>query len=572
MTKIVPKGYADIGAYNEMDDYTQFMEFVGGMVGEYQTSKTNYEKNLLDSLTSQMGNIDKINTSEGFTMLGTSIKKMKDDIYRTGNPKLQMIADQADVIISNYTSDFNNYTTQFSNIVAMQDNPDGIFNPKNLTVENIMSWDPEELNRVYGEVEKMRVQFFKPDGVTPKFSKYGIGDKNSSIAGMSLNNFYKQLGMAFSSLEGSDVINQKEAEYILRADAQGLQTLRAQNMSHYKERIKFYETQGIKSQGIASKLKEKQNKSIFELSQEDQDIMQFIMGNESYIDEIEADWTDLSYTTEDIQNDNASPKASQLYTHLIEQADLLEFQATQGKKKYIKKWDYWSPVLWGDDMSKMSSDNGSNWNAGAEGNGGEPGEPPTLTSELAAEMYNTFDPTVQKQWGEISSDEVDDMLGEHKIEYPEDSGHWYNQKDVYNLVNPVGGEKGDKTSNLLYNQLHDGQKGIVQQWYVKEGKDNVWNLDRAGWWNMQSEEYKKKKLGLLKKTTEEKKQETTIDDFMDNILIDVTKINQDERKYIRSKVSNRNSSKVLTLVRRYKMAKDDSQRQTIKSQIEKLLL
>ena len=50
MAKIVPKGYADIGAYNEMDDYTQIMDFLRNISSTIEDKRQIYETEQINSL------------------------------------------------------------------------------------------------------------------------------------------------------------------------------------------------------------------------------------------------------------------------------------------------------------------------------------------------------------------------------------------------------------------------------------------------------------------------------------------------------------------------------------------
>lgn len=94
---------------------------------------------------------------------------------------------------------------------------------------------------------------------------------------------------------------------------------------------------------------------------------------------------------------------------------------------------------------------------------------PPLTSDLASEIYETFDAGVKDAWTNLSWDDIAGGL-EPELEYPAGSGNIYKHKDIYDIV--IGGNKPSTKptqqptkTDYLYNAHNQKDQEKINTYY-----------------------------------------------------------------------------------------------------------
>ena len=148
MAKIVPKGYADIGAYNEMDDYTQIMDFLRGVSQDVRAVKREKESNNIQSLSLINNLIDNAKDSNDIQQIRNIYKQNFDDKFQSSNPNYNTLVDISNMALENRStqiSDFEGSSQEFADMLYSTDNE---FNT------NILNLGAEEIEGLFSKMNK----------------------------------------------------------------------------------------------------------------------------------------------------------------------------------------------------------------------------------------------------------------------------------------------------------------------------------------------------------------------------------------------------------------------------------
>ena len=148
MAKIVPKGYADIGAYNEMDDYTQIMDFLRGVSQDVRAVKREKESNNIQSLSLINNLIDNAKDSNDIQQIRNIYKQNFDDKFQSSNPNYNTLVDISNMALENRStqiSDFEGSSQEFADMLYSTDNE---FNT------NILNLGAEEVEGLFSKMNK----------------------------------------------------------------------------------------------------------------------------------------------------------------------------------------------------------------------------------------------------------------------------------------------------------------------------------------------------------------------------------------------------------------------------------
>ena len=151
MAKIVPKGYADIGAYNEMDDYTQIMDFLRGVSQDVKAVRREKESNNMQALSLINGLIDDAKDSNDIQQIQNIYKQNFDDKFQSSNPNYNTLVDISNMALENKSSQISDFE------VSSQEFADMLYSTDNEFNTNILNLGAEEIEGLFSKMNKDEV-------------------------------------------------------------------------------------------------------------------------------------------------------------------------------------------------------------------------------------------------------------------------------------------------------------------------------------------------------------------------------------------------------------------------------
>ena len=148
MAKIVPKGYADIGAYNEMDDYTQIMDFLRGVSQDVRAVKREKESNNIQSLSLINNLIDNAKDSNDIQQIRNIYKQNFDDKFQSSNPNYNTLVDISNMALENRSTQISDFEGSSQELADMLYSTDNEFNT------NILNLGAEEIEGLFSKMNK----------------------------------------------------------------------------------------------------------------------------------------------------------------------------------------------------------------------------------------------------------------------------------------------------------------------------------------------------------------------------------------------------------------------------------
>ena len=118
MAKIVPKGYADIGAYNEMDDYTQIMDFLRNVSQDVRIAKQQEEVSDINAMNTLYKTIDDYTTPADLDRLDRLRKSIVPEDKVFDNQEGNILNETLDFAISKKKINYQGVRTQASNLAT----------------------------------------------------------------------------------------------------------------------------------------------------------------------------------------------------------------------------------------------------------------------------------------------------------------------------------------------------------------------------------------------------------------------------------------------------------------------
>tara|TARA_R110002020_G_scaffold138354_2_gene308277 strand:- start:7919 stop:9568 length:1650 start_codon:yes stop_codon:yes gene_type:complete len=118
MAKIVPKGYADIGAYNEMDDYTQIMDFLRNVSQDVRIAKQQEEVSDINAMNTLYKTIDDYTTPADLDRLDRLRKSIVPEDKVFDNQEGNILNETLDFAISKKKINYQGVRTQASKLAT----------------------------------------------------------------------------------------------------------------------------------------------------------------------------------------------------------------------------------------------------------------------------------------------------------------------------------------------------------------------------------------------------------------------------------------------------------------------
>ena len=555
--KIVPSvvgGYPDLNLYDNSQDSTWLEDMFTNLPGEFRAAKETQEDDTKKTLELLINASGEMSDDASWSNLMNSLDSTNTDIQNYGSDSTKVLYDITKSIVGNKKSSFDAFDKAVNGMYSDYTSPDGILNPENFKWENVKDKSPEDVRNLMLKVNGYRAQIFDGKG-NVKFANYKKGDLNAGTAMQHFDYFDRNLAHIAKSFNEQDKISEAEFDFIFNNP----NLTKAEFQTHGKNvvsgelaKIKGFDTKLANLKKFSFDLNSAKNEQLgFILSskkdhaQEEvaEEYLSQALGQSGAKDSVkELNLIRLSeYTPEQLEagfDGNNQPIPANIVKIYEDMRELVKADiqlAKTNRANSIIKYDWWSPYSYvtetGEDAAdidnvSVETEKGDEFfqaGSDAEGTYDEEGNlveapdedklppvvPPVVPPETIKEEKETTKEGV-KPFTSLSTEEKKEWANKHKIA---------------------------KSTRFGANKYVDM---TLQQYYNDRAKP--------------------------------KEKPKDINEFMGNLSLGSTTLSSSERNYIKSRSgSGFSTNQLLSLIKKYKMSNNSTEKEQLKLEIEKLI-
>ena len=555
--KIVPSGvggYPDLNLYDNSQDSTWLEDMFTNLPGEFRAAKETQEDDTKKTLELLINASGEMSDDASWSNLMNSLDSTNTDIQNYGSDSTKVLYDITKSIVGNKKSSFDAFDKAVNGMYSDYTSPDGILNPENFKWENVKDKSPEDVRNLMLKVNGYRAQIFDGKG-NVKFANYKKGDLNAGTAMQHFDYFDRNLAHIAKSFNEQDKISEAEFDFIFNNP----NLTKAEFQTHGKNvvsgelaKIKGFDTKLANLKKFSFDLNSAKNEQLgFILSskkdhaQEEvaEEYLSQALGQSGAKDSVkELNLIRLSeYTPEQLEagfDGNNQPIPGNIVKIYEDMRELVKADiqlAKTNRANSIIKYDWWSPYSYvtetGEDAAdidnvSVETEKGDEFfqaGSDAEGTYDEEGNlveapdedklppvvPPVVPPETIKEEKETTKEGV-KPFTSLSTEEKKEWANKHKIA---------------------------KSTRFGANKYVDM---TLQQYYNDRAKP--------------------------------KEKPKDINEFMGNLSLGSTTLSSSERNYIKSRSgSGFSTNQLLSLIKKYKMSNNSTEKEQLKLEIEKLI-
>ena len=220
MAKIVPKGYADIGAYDEQDSFFTLLEYID----RYGAAKRNVEEkrdaNLSNSFETILNavNTGAIDTALEFDKFQGQYNSLMDNVNRSGNPAIKLGYETLGSVMDSERSSVEIFEKGFESISNVMSDSSNLMNKKSdvWNYEYINGLDAQGISALVADLDTMAAQvgYDPTNGKIAKYKGYTKNGVNVAQIEDQLNFGYNRLKNVEETLRGKGKLTQEEWKFI----------------------------------------------------------------------------------------------------------------------------------------------------------------------------------------------------------------------------------------------------------------------------------------------------------------------------------------------------------------------